>query len=103
MKKLIITLIIVAIVVLGGIYGFFKNQIQAVDSSSHGIKIVNIKTGSGTDEIASQLKKENLIKNETVVIRNYLKRRLKEIIRHHFQLIPKGYNVIIYSDRKSVV
>lgn len=66
MKKLIITLIIVAIVVLGGIYGFFKNQIQAVDSSSHGIKIVNIKTGSGTDEIASQLKKENLIKNETV-------------------------------------
>lgn len=49
MKKLIITLIIVAIVVLGGIYGFFKNQIQAVDSSSHGIKIVNIKTGSGTD------------------------------------------------------
>ncbi len=34
------------------------------------------------------------------VIRNHLKRRLKEIIRHHFPLIPKGYNIIIVPKKK---
>lgn len=64
MKKLIITLICVILIAFGGLFGVFKMQTGAVDTKDHGIKTIKIKTGSGISDIASALKKEDLIKSE---------------------------------------
>lgn len=63
--KFIFILLLLTIIVVGGAYFWYISSIMAVNKNNVETKIVEIKTGSVTSQIASTLKQNNLIKNDS--------------------------------------
>ena len=65
MKRLGV-LVILLIITAVGIFIWWKNGIQAVDTTNKSKKIIVIKKGEGIREIASHLKNEDIIRDPIV-------------------------------------
>ena len=72
MKKIFITILIIIILVIGGIFGSYKYLSKPVSNNTEEKKI-EIPLGTGTEKIAQILKENNLIRNE-LVFKIYVKK-----------------------------
>lgn len=72
MKKIFITILIIIILLVGGIFGAYKNLSKPVSNNTEEKKI-EIPLGTGTEKIAQILKENNLIRNE-LVFKIYVKK-----------------------------